>query len=153
MTAPTTTLSDKDLEFLETFHGHICPMVLVGARLGRVAAAGLRDIEDSRDLPFAFFRGGGCAVDGVQAATGCTWGNGNLILLRGRDLSLILTREGWDRAILAIPRSPVLEGAREARGKVLGSPFATWIMEGDRDDLFTVEVTAGPADLSRFPER
>lgn len=152
MTAPITTLSKRDLNSLEAFHGHLCPMVLLGARLGRVALSALKDLEDSANLPFAFFRGGGCAIDGVQAFTGCTWGNGNLVLLRGRDFSLTLTWEGSERAILAIPQFSVIEGAREARGKVIKSPFASLIMKGAADDLFTVEATPGPAMVSTFPE-
>ncbi|UCF31747.1 MAG: hypothetical protein JSV26_04900 [bacterium] len=152
MTAPITTLSDRDLELLSAFHGHLCPMVLVGARLGRVASTRLAGLAESLDPPFAFFRGGGCAVDGVQMTTGCTWGNSNLLLLRGKDLSLTLTREGSARAIVAAPLPQVLQDARQVKGAVMDSPFSAWIMEGSVEELFSVEPVTGPADLSRYPE-
>ena len=152
MTAPITTLSEDDLDLIMRFHGHVCSMVLVGARLGKAAVAALEGIGGERAHPFGFFRGYGCAIDGVQAFTGCTLGNGNLVMLRGADFSLTLTREGHDSAVLVTPLEETVAGARSARGSVLQTPFGEKIMTGDIRKLFTIETISGIGPLSSFPE-
>ena len=152
MTAPITTLSEEDLDLIMRFHGHICSMVLVAARLGKIAADALDSLGGERTLLFGFFRGYGCAIDGVQAFTGCTFGNGNLVLLRGTDFSLTLTREGNGSAVLVTPLEEILAGARSAGGKVLQTPLGERIMGGDIRNLFAVETISGMGHLSRFPE-
>ena len=37
MTAPITTLSEADLALINQIHGHLCPMVLLGARTAIMA--------------------------------------------------------------------------------------------------------------------
>ncbi len=152
MTVLITTLSEDDLSLIMRFHGHVCSMVLVGARLGKAAAAALEKLGGERTLPFGFFRGYGCSIDGVQVFTGCTLGNGNLVLLRGTDFSLTLTREGHDSAVLVTPLEETMMGARSARGNVLQTPLGERIMTGDIRDLFTLETISGMGRLSRFPE-
>ena len=155
MTVPTTILSDPDLEAIESFHGHICSMVLLGARMASATMQLLQtgnEEELERSLPFAFFRGYGCAVDGVQIMSGCTWGNGNLVLLRGGDFSLVMTVENSPRAIKAVPLPGILNDIRAARGKILDTPLGELLLRGPRDQLFTLEEIEGPAELSRYPE-
>lgn len=151
MTAPTTTLSDSDLETIERFHGHICSMVLLGARMARVAGGRLITWNEDPPRLFAFFRGYGCAVDGVQIMSGCTWGNGNLVLLRGREFSLVLTAEGSPKAVKAVPLPNILSGVRGARGGILDTALGDLILKGPGEDLFTIEEVTGLPELSRFP--
>ncbi|TNF46022.1 hypothetical protein EP232_05030 [bacterium] len=152
MTAPTTTLSDSDLELIERFHGHICSMVLLGARMARVAADRLMAWNENDTLPFAFFRGYGCAVDGVQIMSGCTLGNGNLVLLRGSDFSLILTVEGSQKAVKTVPLPNILADVRATRSGILNTNLGELILKGPSEDLFTLEEITGLAELSRFPD-
>jgi formylmethanofuran dehydrogenase subunit E len=60
------------------FHGHLGPMVVVGARMGMagvhaVEAKGYFDVEVTCEGPFAK-PPGSCFLDGVQVATGATLG-------------------------------------------------------------------------------
>jgi formylmethanofuran dehydrogenase subunit E len=151
MTAPTTTLSDSDLEVIERFHGHICSMVLLGARMVRAASDLLPEGDGDRSLPFAFFRGYGCAVDGVQIMSGCTWGNGNLTLLRGADFSLLLTVENSPKAIKMAPLPDILSDIRTARGTILNTALGELILEGPYEELFTLDEITGLGELSRYP--
>lgn len=71
----------KDLDFkkVAAFHGHACPGLALGYRLGLVV---LRDYLIKRDIDeeaVAIVENDSCAVDAVQFMTGCTFGKGNLI--------------------------------------------------------------------------
>jgi len=70
---------DKILEAALIMHGHLCGAMPLGFRAGRLA---LKVLETERELNMskvAFvetgaFHAAGCFVDGVQFATGCTYG-------------------------------------------------------------------------------
>lgn len=150
-TVPITTLSKSDLEVIERYHGHICSMVLLGARMARAALNLLSIGKGDGSLPFAYFRGYGCAVDGIQIMSGCTWGNGNLVLLRGSDFSLILTVEESPIAVKAVPLAQILSGVRAARGKILNTDLGDLILGGPGEKLFTLEEITDLGELSRYP--
>ena len=62
------------------FHGHSCPGLALGYR---VALAALREMDmtnmsEDEEL-MAIVENDSCAVDAVQAITGCTFGKGNLL--------------------------------------------------------------------------
>ncbi len=126
-------------------------MVLLGARMARVAGGRLITWNEDQSRLFAFFRGYGCAVDGVQIMSGCTWGNGNLVLLRGREFSLVLTAEGSPRAIKAVPLPDILSDVCAARGRILNTALGDLILRGPGEELFTLEEITDLGELSRFP--
>ncbi len=60
------------------FHGHICPGLLIGVRMG-VAAMNILGIDRASDEElYAIVENDSCAVDGLQSVTGATFGKGNL---------------------------------------------------------------------------
>jgi formylmethanofuran dehydrogenase subunit E len=60
------------------FHGHICPGLLIGVRMG-VAALNLLGVTRASDEEiYAVVENDSCAVDGLQVVTGITFGKGNL---------------------------------------------------------------------------
>jgi formylmethanofuran dehydrogenase subunit E len=142
-------LTEEDIGLILKVHGHLCPMVLLGARIAKRAMQESSPGEDSRF--YGMYRGYGCAVDGIQLFTGCTWGNGNLVLLRGKDFSFLLTEEGNDTGVEVSPIPEVLDriwGERtpEAR-KVLMDLFTT----ASDDQLLQAKATSGLGTVSRFP--
>lgn len=61
------------------FHGHACPGLAIGARAAGLA---LREFFAGRardEEIVAIVENDSCAVDAIQALTGCTFGKGNLI--------------------------------------------------------------------------
>ena len=70
-------------EWLFEFHGHRCPFVPIGYRMGQVALREL-DMERERnsELQALSEMGSGhhktCMEDGIQAATGCTYAKRNM---------------------------------------------------------------------------
>ncbi|MFA5976025.1 MAG: formylmethanofuran dehydrogenase subunit E family protein [Elusimicrobiota bacterium] len=76
-TAPKqTTLTE-----LEAFHGHLGPYVVIGARIGDMALtrltakrfSGIRVVVEGTDKPPQR-----CAIDGLQVATGATFGKDSI---------------------------------------------------------------------------
>ncbi|MCY0907691.1 MAG: FmdE family protein [Sulfobacillus thermotolerans] len=79
-----TAITDEELKNAQYFHGHKCPAMPQGLRAGHLAmdilgvsrAQGggeLQAIVEIGDYHFS-----GCFADGVQFATGCTFGKGNI---------------------------------------------------------------------------
>ncbi len=63
------------------FHGHLGPFLTIGVRMGLLAKRILRS-DGFRDLNVIVNTGHNpplsCVVDGIQVATGCTLGKGNI---------------------------------------------------------------------------
>jgi formylmethanofuran dehydrogenase subunit E len=122
MTAPITTPSEAGgpgQEFfaaLERLHGHRCPMSILGARLGLAARAALGEWQQSERRLRARFHHRTCALDGVQLATQCTLGNGNIEVLPEGEHRLELTVTGDPRHAEAVLRPEGLERGRRYGG-------------------------------------
>ena len=73
--------------FLERFHGHTCPGSLIGLRLGLAAKEALKGHGKLKAKTFVH----ACPADGIQVATGTTYGNKTFTLEDRNELYLILT--------------------------------------------------------------
>jgi len=62
------------------FHGHLCPGVVIGYLAATVAMERLGAKRSEDEELVAIVENDSCAVDAVQALTGCTLGKGNLFL-------------------------------------------------------------------------
>lgn len=60
------------------FHGHICPGLLIGVRMGIAALNFLGVTRSSDEEIYGVVENDSCAVDGLQVVTGITFGKGNL---------------------------------------------------------------------------
>ena len=68
-----------------SFHGHVCPGLMIGFRAALYAAEllNLHFSEDEEVVCIA--ENDSCSIDAIQAVLGCTMGKGNLILrIRGK---------------------------------------------------------------------
>ncbi|MDF1536556.1 MAG: FmdE family protein [bacterium] len=156
-TVPTTMhsdgLSEEEIGLILRVHGHLCPMVLLGARVAKRAMltnAEQGSLGGDKRL-FGFFRGFGCAVDGIQLFTGCTWGNGNLVLLRGRNSSLILTEEGKGTGIEVSPLPGALDRIRGERSPEARSVLMDRFTSAPDSELLESKVVTGLGTVSRYP--
>jgi formylmethanofuran dehydrogenase subunit E len=68
----------KTLDDAIEFHGHICPGLALGYRVGVFALRELGERAGDEEL-VAVVENDSCAVDAVQVVTGCTFGKGNLL--------------------------------------------------------------------------
>ena len=108
MTAPTTTPSDPSPEELgqagfymrlHRFHGHRCPMSILGARLGLAVAARLGRHGQQGDVK-AIYHHRTCALDGIQAALGTTLGNNNLHIVEEQKHQVSARNERTGRTVI-----------------------------------------------------
>ena len=83
------------------FHGHICPFLTLGIRASAIAMekigakrAGMEDSVEEGIL--AIVECNNCFSDGVQIATGCTFGNNSLIYFDlGKNALTLVKRGDW----------------------------------------------------------
>ena len=69
----------EDLKAASTFHGHICPGLIIGYRAAKLAAKELDIRRDKDEELVAVVENDACGVDAIQWLLGCTIGKGNLI--------------------------------------------------------------------------
>ena len=72
------------------FHGHLGPFLAIGVRMGLLARKTLKS-NGFRDLSVIVNTGNNpplsCVVDGIQVATGCTLGKGNIAVTNLNEIS------------------------------------------------------------------
>lgn len=73
----TTSLDKELIEKTISFHGHLCPGLVIGMRAAEIAIKRLGP-PPKADL-IAIVETDMCGVDAIQFITGCTFGKGNLI--------------------------------------------------------------------------
>jgi formylmethanofuran dehydrogenase subunit E len=119
------------------FHGHLGPFLVSGLRMGLLA---LREL-DSRghfDLRAVVETGTtpplSCMIDGIQVATGCTLGKGNIEVLH-RNKARATFSKGERRLVVEL-RPEVLELIEEGDVEAL----AWQVMEMEDEKLFRWEL-------------
>lgn len=91
-------LQADTLNHVVSFHGHLCPGLVIGYRAALIA---LRDLGVTRaqdEELVAMCETDACGVDAIQYLTGCTLGKGNLIL---RD---------WGKQVFTFGRRNAVDG-------------------------------------------
>jgi formylmethanofuran dehydrogenase subunit E len=111
---------DQDLlELGLKFHGHKCPAMPMGLRAGLAAMSAL-GVERASDGQLAALveldedHCATCFADGVQVATGCTFGKGNIRRLGYGKFGLTLVDKRTQRAVRVVPKGSVMMKNRES---------------------------------------
>lgn len=94
----------KSFEEVVEFHGHACPGLALGYRAAIAAWKEMGIEKASEDEEFvAIVENNSCAVDAIQAITGCTFGKGNLIFRDyGKQVYTFLKRPSGEAVRIAI---------------------------------------------------
>jgi len=100
-----TTLGNT-IEKAADFHGHLGPFLVMGVRIGLI---GLRELELKQgakrlqvtaslkySVPFS------CVLDGIQVATGCTFGNKKLTLIDSHGIAAKFRLPNQEQTIVAV---------------------------------------------------
>jgi formylmethanofuran dehydrogenase subunit E len=119
---------DKLLKMAIEFHGHKCPAMPLGLRAGLAAMKKLGVERASNKELFCFFEGGPahaqmCFGDGVQVATGCTFGKENIEKLNYSKLAITLIDVKTKKAVRVAVKP-------DFQKKGLGSKFVQMRKEG-----------------------
>lgn len=95
---------EKMVEKAVEFHGHLCPGLMTGVRVGQIALRELGGRSEDEEL-VAIVECDNCSVDGVQVLTGCTFGKGNLLYRdHGKNVYTFIRRS--DGKAVRIARKP-----------------------------------------------
>ena len=133
------------------FHGHSCPGIAIGYRVGEIAIHELLSFRSEDEELVAIVENDSCSVDAIQVLTGCTMGKGNLIFRdHGKHAYTFMNRETGEAIRISLEKdmSEIDPEFSEARTKAF-SPSAT---QDDRDrfteirDKLTHQMLEGPAD-------
>jgi formylmethanofuran dehydrogenase subunit E len=92
------------------FHGHKCPAMPLGLRMGAAAmnALGVGRAEEGQLLALVELgeeHCSHCLADGIQMITGCTFGKGNIRQLGYGKFGLTLVDRATRRAVRVVPRA------------------------------------------------
>ncbi len=112
---------DRDLLALgQKFHGHKCPAMPMGLRTGLAAmkALGVEHAADGQLMALIETDEDHCATcwaDGVQVATGCTLGKGNIRKLHYGKWGLTLIDKKTQRAVRVVPRAEAMLKSKQSQ--------------------------------------
>ena len=158
-----TKLSAKKIDEVVAFHGHWCPGLALGIRLAERALEEVGRAGDEEIVAVA--ESDSCAVDAVQALTGCTVGKGNLLVRNVGKMAVSFYRRRDGKAIRLVARPRPEEAGdvyRELQAKsnagslteeerrhfaLLRDGRAKAILDADSDVLFQM----GPAECPLPP--
>jgi formylmethanofuran dehydrogenase subunit E len=101
------------LEFGQKFHGHKCPAMPMGLRVGAAAlnALGLDRAQDGQILALIDLGDDHCATcfaDGVQVITGCTFGKGNIKKTHKGKWAVTLIDKKNQKAVRVTPKAEAM---------------------------------------------
>jgi formylmethanofuran dehydrogenase subunit E len=122
------------------FHGHICPPVLAGLRIGLKVKEIFKDVlNDDRDI-LAIFETDACHADGVQIASGITFGRGAIRLKMMGKMGITFfnpeTRRGCRFLLLVEHFNEIRE---KLQAKVSDSELAEWFMSLPDEKIWSVK--------------
>ena len=150
------TFDQEALDRAVALHRSLCPGLAVGIKAAQIAVAELGEGPD--DL-VAQVESDICAVDGVQAVTGCTLGNRNLLLRDWGKNAYTFWRKSdgkairiqgdvaWDPGYQALRKKIASGAATEeevASFDSITEEEAHRILENDARELFTVTAITEP---------
>lgn len=110
-------------------HGHFCPFLALGVRAGLIAmrALGIQENPGMEDV-VAILECNNCFSDGVQAVTGCTFGNNALIYLDvGKTAFTLARRDGT--AVRVALRADFVESFRDRLSEEANTLFQKIVQE------------------------
>ncbi len=107
------------LEFGQKFHGHKCPAMPMGLRVGAAAMnkLGVDRAKDGQLIAFIEIGEDHCATcfaDGIQVITGATFGKGNAIKTHFGKWGLTLVDKKTNRAVRVVPKGTTMAKSKKS---------------------------------------
>ncbi len=145
---------DKDLlEFGQRFHGHKCPAMPMGLRAAQAAmeALGVERAPDGQLMALIEIDEDHCATcfaDGIQVATGCTLGKGNIRKLHYGKWGVTLIDKKNQKAVRVAPKAEAMARNKESAFMALrkaGTPASQ--VPAEIADPLVEMVSNAPAEM------
>lgn len=107
------------LTFGQKFHGHKCPAMPMGLRVGMAAmkSLGVERAQDGQLMALVELGEQHCATcfaDGIQVVTGCTFGKGNIQKLNYGKWGFTLIDKKTNRAVRVSPKAEAMKANKES---------------------------------------
>ena len=136
------------MEKAKSFHGDVCPGLVIGTRLTIAAlnALGMDPTKRNRDL-IVFVEIDRCMTDAVQAITGCSLGHRSLKYFNYGRFAAVFYNQTSQRAIRVSPRK---------RPHMSGEDIIQLYRTAPEEELVKLEevtVDIDPSDLPGRPKR
>lgn len=134
-----TSVPDKLIEGAVEFHGHLGPFLILGLKAGLLANSllGKDYFKTTAVVTAESSPPSSCFVDGVQFATGCTMGKGNIKLRKGKNVSALFTKEG--RKLRLTLKNNVLESVKSVSSEEESRRMSLDLMRKSISELFETE--------------
>ncbi|MCJ7422912.1 formylmethanofuran dehydrogenase subunit E family protein [Candidatus Bathyarchaeota archaeon] len=134
-----TPVSGELVKALVAFHGHLGPFLVLGAKAGLLANALLgKDYFKTKAIvmtnpspPYS------CFVDGVQFTTGCTMGKDNIKLRKGKDVSVLFSKE--DKKLRLELKKEILRSIESISSEEAAKDASLSLLSRSAYELFEVE--------------
>ena len=122
------------LEFGQKFHGHKCPAMPMGLRVGAAAMnkLGIERAKDGQIVAFVDLGDDHCATcygDGLQVIMGTTFGKGNLKKTHKGKWAVTVVDKATNRAVIVTPKAEAMLNNKKTAFftdyRMLGKPAST----------------------------
>jgi len=133
-----TSVSDQLIKGVVEFHGHLGPFLILGLKAGLLANSLLAKdyFKTTAIIMTEPSPPSSCFVDGVQFVTGCTMGKGNIKLRKGKDVSVLFTKEG--RRLRLTLKNDVLESIKSISSEGESRRVSLDLMKRFVSELFEI---------------
>jgi formylmethanofuran dehydrogenase subunit E len=137
--SPDTSVPDELIEGAVKFHGHLGPFLILGLKAGLLANSllGKDYFKTTAVVTADSSPPSSCSVDGVQFVTGCTMGKGNIKLRKGKNVSVLFTKEG--RKLRLTLKNDVLESIKSISSEEESRRVSLDLMKKPVSELFETE--------------
>jgi formylmethanofuran dehydrogenase subunit E len=134
-----TSVSNELIKGVVEFHGHLGPFLILGLKAGLLANSLLvKDYFKTTAIVMTEpSPPSSCFVDGVQFVTGCTMGKGNIKLRKGKDVSVLFTKEG--RKLRLTLKNDVVESIKSISSEEESRRVSLDLTKRSVWDLFEIE--------------
>jgi formylmethanofuran dehydrogenase subunit E len=142
------------LEFGQKFHGHKCPAMPMGLRVGAAAmnALGVERAKDGQLITFVDLGDDHCATcfaDGLQVIMGTTFGKGNLKKTHKGKWAVTVVERATGRAVRVSPKAEAMLNNKKSKFftdyRILGKPAS--IVPAEIVDPLVNNVMNAPAEM------
>ena len=121
------------------FHGHLGPFLVLGIRAGLLANSLLKkDYFKTKALVVTEpSPPNSCFIDGIQFVTGCTMGKGNIKLKKGKDVSVLFSKE--DRKLRLRLKKDILNYIKSISSEEASEQASLKLLNKPACELFDIE--------------
>lgn len=124
------------------FHGHLGPYLVLGLRAGELALKKLKAkkyIGLNVEVYGADKKPRSCLIDGLQLATGATYGKGNIQRRRAKEIKIIVCNLENKKKIVLFLSEELKKRLNNLRGHSDSEKFARELQSTKHREIFTLK--------------